>query len=643
MTSFTTPFPSRSRAVPGRAARLLLLGLFSSGLAVPVFAEDRVASNLADLSLEQLANVEVTSVSRRAERLSDAAASVSVLTAETLRRSGVTTLPEALRLVSNLEVARADANQYAISARGFNSVLANKMLVMIDGRTVYSPLFSGVFWEAQDLPLADVDRIEVISGPGGTLWGTNAVTGVINVITRSARVTHGVLAAAGTGDETRVGLARYGGVLGRGFHYRLFGKLSEQEHSELVSGPAVRDESRRRLGGFRADWGDSANDYSLQGGLLRTNIDQAPSERIVTGGYALGLWSWRSKGGAATRVQVYYDRSERDQPGAIHELLDTWDIDFQNGIRLGDHNVLWGAGYRFQDDRVDNLSPGFALLPGDRDLDYAHVFVEDGITLRPRLDLILGLKLERNDYTGFEYLPTVRLAWKPNAEHLLWTAASRAVRAPARIDREFFSPAAEPHFLLNGGPDFRSEIANVLEAGYRAQPTPWTTLTATANLSGYERLRSIELRPGGPQFVNGIEGTTAGLSVTGSHRINAAWRLGAGFFTQRRDLRLDSGALNAGAIALLGSDPSQWWIARSMLDLGTRIEFDLIARRIGSLPSGVPAYSTLDGRLAYRLLRDLELSLTGKNLVGPRHVEWGSATAGTAFGRILYVQLRWRT
>src|SRR5438876_9531362 len=329
-------------------------------------------SDLADLSLEELANLEVTSVSRRAERLSDAPASVFVITGDDIRRSGATSIPEALRLAPNLEVARVDSRQYAISARGFNqpSAIANKLLVLIDGRTVYTPLFSGVFWDAQDTLLEDVDRIEVISGPGATLWGANAVNGVINVITRRAAETQGTLLAAGAGNLERGAAARQGGKLGEDGAFRVYGKVSDRDRTLRADGTSAHDSWDSGQAGFRADWGTAAGAFTLQGNAYRGTVDQATAGDIrISGGNVLARWARQLSGGDRVQVQAYFDNTEREIPGTLAERLNILDVEFQHALRVGSqHSVIWGGGYRRADDHVSNNTAAIAFLAADRKL-----------------------------------------------------------------------------------------------------------------------------------------------------------------------------------------------------------------------------------------------------------------------------------
>jgi iron complex outermembrane receptor protein len=627
-----------ARGIPAacRFALALALGAFVLPARAPA---DAVADDLAELSLEQLGEIQVSSVSRRSERLADVPASVYVIHGEDVRRSGATSVPEALRLAPNLHVARADANQYAVSARGFNGVLANKMLVMIDGRTVYSPLFSGVFWEAQDVVLEDIERIEVLSGPGGTMWGTNAVNGVIHVVTRPAGDTQGLLAAGGAGNETRRGTLRHGRAAGASGHVRGYGQWSHRAHTELVTGADVRDASYRGQGGFRGDWGGTGHVFTVQGDLYRNEIDQVPDERHVQGGNAIARLTRTFPSGSESRLQTFYDYSERDQPGAIFEKLHTLDVELQHGVPAGRrHQWLLGLGYRYMIDRVENRSPGFALMPADRDLRLLSAFGEDKIAITRALHLDLGVKLEHNVYTGAEVMPSARLAWKPRGTSLLWGGFARAVRAPSRIDREFFSPAAPPHFLLNGGAGFESEVSNVFELGWRSQPSAEASYALTAFHHEYEDLRSIRAGPAGREFANDLEGDMTGLEGWGSWRVRPWCRLHGGGVWGETEIEVEEGRTDLGGAASLRNDPEFTWRLGAGFDLGPTVEVDLMARQVGDLgPAVLEGYATLDARVGWRPVRALELSVMGKNLVGGKHREWTQAEFGPgAFARVVW-------
>lgn len=591
------------------------------------------ARELADLSLEQLANIVVSSVSRRDEPLVRAPTSIYVITGSDIRRSGATSLPEALRLAPNLQVARVDSSQYAITARGFNSTTANKLLVLIDGRSVYTPLFGGTFWDAQDVLLEDIERIEVISGPGATLWGANAVNGVINVITKPSYATQGTMAAAGFGNNDRQLALRYGGSLEEG-HYRVYAKATRRDPTSLPGGAPALDQADHAQLGFRADWARPRHGFTLQGDAYGGEIDMAPQARELNGLNLLGRWTRDLGEGSMVRVQGYYDRSFRHHPGTFKEHLDTYDVELQHGLRpYGRHRLLWGAGMRHHDDRIEN-SPSLAFMPAERTLTNAHVFVQDEIALNPRLELTLGAKLERNSYTGVEFLPNARLAWHATPKHLLWTALSRAVRAPARLDRDFFSPGSPPFTVVAGGPQFRSEVSRVFELGYRAQTSAELSFSVTAFHHEHENLRTLAPSPAGPVFANDLEGHTSGIEAWGSWRGADWWRIDAGIVRLEQSLSVRPGATNLLAPSSIGADPEGWGKLRAAFDLGSARELDVMLRHYGALESrNVPSYTALDARLGWHPRRNVAVSLLLQNLLDEGHAEWspGSELEPAAF------------
>ena len=626
----------REQALAWAAARILAAVIVAVSFVATANAQSVAASSLADMSLEELANLEVTSVSRRAERLADAPAALYVITGEDIRRSGVTSLPEALRLAPNLEVARIDSRQYAISARGFNNSIGNKLLVLIDGRTVYTPLFSGVFWDAQDTLLDDIERIEVISGPGATLWGENAVNGVINVITRRASDTRGTLAEAGVGDRERGLSARHGFDLSGGA-MRIYAKTFDRDHTMRADGAGVRDGWRNAKGGFRGDWGTPASGFTLQGDLYRGSIEQAAGEDItIAGGNLLGRVT-RER----FRAQVYYDNTQRDIPGSFGERLNTFDAEAQHSFQATpDQLVTWGGGHRRTRDRVAN-SAQLAFLPDKTTLRWTNVFAQDEIAFGNRWRLTLGSKLESNVYTGTEFLPSVRLAWKPDGQQLLWAAASRAVRAPSRLDRDLFVPG-QPPFLLAGGPDFRSEIAKVYELGYRAQPGSRLSYSVTGFYAQYENLRSVEAAGSVLVLGNKMEGRGQGIEAWGTYQATRYWRLSAGALLLDQHLRLKPDSTDTTGVAAAGNDPKHQFTLRSSHDLALNQHFDLMARYVGALPDPqLPAYTAVDARYAWQVRRDIELSLTGQNLFDHAHSEFGAAATRSEIQRAVFARIKW--
>jgi iron complex outermembrane receptor protein len=623
-----------------RWRRALVFNVFLASAAVG--AQPVRAADLADLSIEELGNIQVTSVSRHAERLADAPASIFVITGEDIRRSGATRLAEALRLAPNVEVARASASSYAISARGFNNTTANKLLVLVDGRAVYTPLFSGVFWDAQDVMLEDVERIEVISGPGATLWGANAVNGVINVITRRSSDTQGGYAYLQGGNLERGYGARYGGTAATDGSYRVYARVFDIFNTSRADGVSASDGWDKGQIGFRSDWGTAANGFTLQGDAYQGRLDQAiGDDSRISGGNLLGRWNRDLAEWGRLQVQTYFDNTERDIPGTFAERLNIFDLEFQHGLRAtGAHAITWGGGYRYGDDHVTN-SAALAFLPADRNLRWANLFAQDEIQLEDNLRLTLGTKFENNYYTGTEPLPSARLAWKPQPQRLVWGAVSRALRAPSRIDRDLFLPS-QPPFFLNGGPDFVSEVVKIFEVGYRAEPSPLATYSISLFHNIYDRLRSVEPAPGGGFVLgNKMEGTGDGLEAWGSYQAARNWRLSAGasFLRQRLRLNPDSGDTNVSAA---GNDPAHQWLLRSSLELPGNTELDIGIRRVGALPNpNVPAYTAVDVRLAWRLRHELELAVVGQNLFDSGHPEFGNAATRSEMARGAYVKVKW--
>lgn len=633
-------------------APLLAVLVCALAASVPATAAD-LFQDLSELSLEALANTRVTSVSKRAEPISDAAASIFVISAESIRRSGVTTIPEALRLAPNLQVARVDARNYAITTRGFNTTLENKLLVLIDGRSVYSPLFSGVFWDAQDVLMSDVERIEVISGPGATLWGANAVNGVINIITKAASATQGALVGVAGDREHRTAAVRYGGELPGGGRYRVYAKTITHEDIVRENGAASPTGWNRSQAGFRADWGQSGNVLTVQGDAYTGRLHQAGTSDIaISGANLLGRKTMRLAGGAELTGQAFWDFTTRDQPGAFIEHLNTIDVQLQSAMTLGErHRLVAGTGYRKAFDRIAN-GANFAFLPGDLDLHWGNVFVQNETQLTESLRVIAGVKLEHNNYTGLEWLPTLRMAWKPSTDSSLWTSLSRTVRAPSRIDRDFYAPSnppvvgGVPQYGIGGGPNFVSEVAKVFELGYRVQPSSSLSLSATAFASEYEHLRTLE--PAGTgvgqAFANKATGNTRGLELWGEWLATRALRLGGGAVIQHINTELDPGSKDAsGGTGLATSDPESYWKVRASYDIAHDHAVDLVLRHYGKLERpAVPAYSALDVNYTVALRPGLELALSARNLLDSSHAEFGGGVTRSAYRRNVGFKLVWR-
>src|SRR5256714_763913 len=594
------------------------------------------ADSLKKLSIEQLMNLQVTSVSKRPERLSQTASAIQGITQEGIQRSGAASLPEALRLATNLQVAQLDSRQWAISARGFNGTAANKLLVLIDGRTVYTPLFSGVFWDVQEVPLADIDRIEVISGPGATLWGANAVNGVINVITKDAKDTQGLLLSGGGGTEQHgFGTVRYGAALGPSVRARFYGRGFDRDATAFPGGQGAADDWYLGQGGFRMDWdASSGTRVTLQGDLYDGRIAQDSGGDIaVSGRNVMAKWSHTLSGRSSLAAHLYYDRTHRDIPGLFGEDLDTYDVDLQHRTRLGDrHDVVWGLGYRNINDRTaigSDSTPAFLPLHVAREGFTG--FVQDEIALHPnRFHLTLGTKIEHNDYTGFEVQPSGRVNWRLSPSATLWAAVSRAVRAPSRVDRELFAPA-KPPYVLAGGPDFHSEEELAYELGYRRHQGSLALSVATF-YSRYHGLRSLEqVNPPTPVPLvigNGQDGESYGAELTAEYWLTNRWRVHGGDTQLRvhvwpnpRSPGLSKGATEA-------QIPDRQFLLLSSVDLPAHLGLAAWFRAIDDINNQlVPAYAELNVTLTWQPTSKLDLSLVGQNLLHDRHREFGAPPA----------------
>jgi len=620
--------------------------------------------DLTALSIEELMDIEVTSVSRKPEKITRAAAAVAVLTRDDLRRAGVTSIPEALRLVPGVHVAHFDANKWAISIRGFNSLFADKLLVLIDGRSVYNPMYSGVFWEIQDLLLVDVERIEVIRGPGATLWGANAVNGVINIITRRAVHTQGSLVHIGFGtQERRFGDFRYGGRLGEKAFYRVFARYFDRDRFVYASGKPADDAWNALRGGFRLDW-DLADDSALQLQGDVFNCDQKEKLYLASleppyantpvvdarfsGGYLLGRWERAFSEDSDIKLQLYYHHPRGKDELQMDGVYDELDVDFQHRLRYGAHQeIVWGAAYRLT---WDELHGGFSLQfrPGKRTYHLFSAFVQNDLALVPeQLRLTLGSKFEHNAFSGFEVQPSLRLLWTPEEHHVAWGAISRAVRTPARaahprryvrqvIPGGALGADTPPTFVMPMGTrEFESEELLALETGYRLRPTDRLFLDLATFFNIYDKLRTYETSmpffeedPLPPHIVfplyedNKMFGRTYGAELAADWMALDGWRLHAAYSYLKMDLRVDDDSQYTFADDTEGESPQQQFFLRSSLDLPGKLELDGDIRYVDDLPSlSVESYLELDFRLGWRLAEGVALSLVGQNLLHSHHPE----------------------
>lgn len=597
----------------------------AGALVLPATTWAQASSELSRMSIEELSNVEVTSVSKRPERLADAAAAVYVLGNEDIRRAGVQSLPEALRLAPNLNVQRVDALDYAISARGLNGFeSSNKLLVVVDGRSVYSPFFSGVEWSQIQPDLTDVDRIEVVSGPGGTLWGANAVNGVINIVSRPADLTQGLAGQVAAGEGHQFYSLRYGGKIGTVGAYRVYARGFDRADT-LRDGDNAGDGWRGGQGGFRTDFDGDQSHVTLQGDAyfdrVPSQIPLFPRGKLV-GENLLGRWTHTGER-SELEVQAYYDRYERIARGIL-DAVTTYDVQVQQRLSLGEHRVVIGAGYRRWSDRFENFVNAFVLDPPHATSDLSNAFVQDQVSRGP-LTLTVGLKAEHNNFSGLEWLPNARLAWRTSDIGLLWAAVSRAIRNPSRLDRDLvFDGLVERS-------NFQPEKLLAYELGYRGQPSGRLSVSATLFYHDYSDVRSNETTPVTlfPVRVgNGLKGRTYGLETWGDLDVTGAWRLSAGATLMGKRFDKAAGSTDISNLAAAGHDPGAQVLVRSQHQLTERVSFDARLRYVAAVPREAvagyltaPAYSEADTRLSWRLTERVELSLLAVNLLHGSHVE----------------------
>jgi iron complex outermembrane recepter protein len=656
---------------------LVLLGLGPEGWADDS-TQTQSSGKLTHLSLAQLGSLEVTSVSKLPEEVRRTPAAVFVLTQDDIRRSGATSIPELLRLVPGVEVARRDSNHWSVGIRGFGSQFSRSVLVMIDGRSVYTPLFAGVFWDVQNTPLDDIDRIEVIRGPGGTIWGANAVNGIINIITKQAKDTHGTLATAGGGslDQGTAGV-RYGAGNGRNLDYRIYGQ-GWVRGAESHSDGHEYDDGHVAQAGFRTDWSRPGRDsLTVQGDLYQGQSGEKvgvgsfipPAQLVlegndfVSGGNLLTRWRREFSGRSGIQLQVYYDRTKRLAPH-FGETRDTVDIDFLNHLQLwGRHNLLWGFGARVSPNTFLQKVPTLDFAPHNTDSVYSG-FVQDEIQIvEDRLSVTVGTKLERNNYSGVEAQPSVRLLWTPSDKQTFWTAFTRAVRTPSRLDvdldlKGFLLPAPPlPIYLkIAGNPNFESETLLGTEAGYRSLLSPKLYLDVDWFHNEYDKLSSLGASQITVQTVpityilltfpyeNGVRGSTDGFEIAPNWQPTNWWQLKGSYSFLHFDLGLRPGAVDTSAVSsYINSSPHHQVVVQSQVNLPRGLEFDQTYRYVSALPGqAVSDYSTADVRLGWRPVRQLELSLVGQNLLQPFHMEFGS-DPGPIVGikRDIYAKLTW--
>jgi iron complex outermembrane receptor protein len=605
-----------------------------------------------DLSPEQLLDATVTSVSRTPEKLGEAPAAIYVISQEDIRRSGATSIPEILRLAPNLQVARGTG--FAISARGFDDARANKLLVLVDGRSVYTPLYSGVFWDSVNVLPEDIERIEVISGPGATLWGANAVNGVINIITRNSRDTQGGLVTLTGGNKDSGGSARFGGRIDDNTTFRIYAMDFNHGNTTTANGADANDSWVIPQAGFRVDWNKSSDLLTFQGDIFS---GAATSDVKSKGRNLLGRWNHDFDAGSSLQVQTYYDYTSRRSPTGLADEVEVFDLDIQHSFPLGAwNNIVWGGGYRVTKDEFVNDTSGTYIFPTSRTLDLGNFFVQDTIPLTGNLKLIAGAKVETNSFTPTAVMPNVRLAWQLTDTNMLWAAVSRAVRTPARFDRDAFQDVSGIN-VVAGGPDFQDEVLTAYELGYRAELSRRVSLSVSGYYDAYDDLRSYELSHTGSFPItfagvsgflpvtlgNMMEGNVYGVEIWGTYDVTDWWHLTAGFNALHEDLRFKPGSLDVMGLAAHGNDPDKQFSLRSSLNLGQNWELDLGLRGVSELPDPeVPGYFELEARIGWRINDKLELSVAGFNLLHDQHPEFGAFPGRGEVPRSFTVSTRWK-
>jgi len=664
------------------AVTFLLAMLPAFALAGPPENDQAGAPRLTELSLEQLGDLEVTSVSKQPEEVWRTAVAVYVITQDDIRRSGATSIPEILRLAPGIEVARIDSDHWAVGVRGFGDQFSKSLLVMIDGRSLYTPLFAGMYWPAHDALIEDIDRVEVIRGPGGTIWGANAVNGVVNIITRSAAETPGMLMSIGSGNIDRGAAAlRYGGGNGSSLNYRAYGK-GVSRGPQFHSDGSRFDDWWMSQAGFRTDWQDAAGQsLTLQGDVSRGSHGQrvsitshSPPAMIAADGALdasgvnlLARWQRDFTPTRGFRLQGYFDRTSWSAPN-FGETRETFDIDFVHHQTLARrHSLTWGAGARQSPSRFIQTIPTLDFTPHRETGSIYSGFAQDEMLVRrDRLWLTVGSKLEHNNYTGIEMEPTARLLWIPRSGQTAWAAVTRAVRTPSRIERGIVSRsltravAAVPVFLdLVGNPDFSAERMTGYEAGYRTLVAPQLYLDAAAFHNRHEGLSSFGLLSGATlesspppvhavvrvSYVNGVSGSSDGFEISPDWRPRQWWQLKGSYSYVRFDLVTTPGSIDVNAVARYeGASPHHQVRLQTRVDLPRGTEIDGAYRYVSALPALLVAgYHTADARIGWRVSSRVDLSVSGQNLLQPHHAEFAhSPGPAVEISRSVYAALTWR-
>jgi len=657
------------------------------------YALEKTVSELTELSLEELMEIEVTSVSKKTEKLSETAAAIYVITKEDIKRSGATTIADILRMVPGIEVAQVNSNMWAVTSRGFNGRYANKLLVLIDGRSVYTPQFSGVYWDVQNIMLENIERIEVIRGPGAAMWGANAVNGIINIITKNAKDTQGWFISTGGGNEEKgFGNIRYGGKIKKeDIYYRVHAKYFKKDSFVNASGEDMQDQWYMLRGGFRIDWNLSDNDNIMLSGDIydgkSSELVNIPSyiplksyvdKKDISGANILGRWEHTLSDTSKTTLQIYYDWTKRKSIlplelalyGYNREYIEdvkTFDIDFQHQFRLSKHQeILWGLGYRLINDYFMDDEFAISIEPDERHYDILSAFIQDEITLiKERLKLIIGSKFEHNDFTGYEIQPNIRLVFKPSKKQTLWCAVSRAVRTPSRYENDAVSVIQEVNMInipvikvIVGSNDLKSEELIAYELGYRLQPIEIVSISIATFYNMYDNLRTFEKGTpytvnymGFPSIVipfkgaNKMEGKTYGIEIATNYQLLKWWRIYTTYSFLQMQLNLDRDSTDIYSESIEDKSPHNKFSIRSAMNIGKNVIFDTAIFYVDNVAAfNIGNYFNLNVYLGWKPKKNLELSIVGLNLLD-EHPEFKSdfmLTPLTEIQRSIYGKITWR-
>ena len=647
---------------------LLILSVFINSLHAAETKPKQALDDFLAMPLEQLMTLQLnSSVNKKEQSVKDSAAAIFVVSNEDIRRSGATSIPDALRLVPGLQVAQIDANKWAISSRGFNGRFSTNLLVLMDGRAIYTPTFSGVFWGREDTMLDDIERIEVIRGAGAAMWGANAVNGVINIITKSATDTHGALFTAGAGNQEQgFGSARYGGKIGDNFDYRVYGKAFKRNNNKTISGENAQDDWENYQGGFKTKWAVTTQDtlitqgdiyysrtgnkenFALSSGQILVNQD---SPTTFQGGNIQTRWTHKASATSETALQFYYKQDDSDwllvTPFKLHEK--TLDVDFQHRFSgLDSHDIIWGLGYRYFK-YATNQSPKLSFNPTQGNLQLFSAFLQDDIALLPdELKLTLGARLEHNDFTGFEVQPNIRLLWKADETQTVWGAISRAVRIPNiasksldRLTNTVSEPLPLPALVsASGNPQIKSETVLEYELGYRWQPTATLSFDVAMFYNNYDRLQAVEILSPNvvltptphleipAQFTNKMTGESLGVELTAQWQPTDWLKFQPSYWFIKTSLHTPKNAVFSDGERAEGDTPQQQFHFKTSINLPQHIEVDTLLRYVDKVDYyTMPSYVALDLRVGWKPLKNVELSLVGQNLFERQHLEFSNTVS----------------